>query len=192
VTPWFLAHGDSGDKLASVIALHRAGVAALRAGLKANDEDKARITEFGMAKMPEDLATDLGLLPRLAAAPDVTLLAHDAKAAPGAVAALYFALGSKLGLDRLRMLAVKLILPEHWDRLALRRLLDDLSAAQRGIARNLLDGGTADGPAAVEQWADAHAAALERTRSFLAALESSGELSISKLMLASSQVQALA
>jgi len=131
---------------------------------------------------------DIALLPQLTAAPDIALLAHDAGADPGKVAALYFALGARLGLDRLRGLAAKLAPAEHWDRLALRRLLDDLSAAQRGIARTLLAGSGQD---ALEGWAKSHAPALQRTRAFLAALEESGELSIAKLMLASSQIQGL-
>ncbi len=108
VTPWFLAHAKAEADLAATTALYRAGVEALRSGLDPDDEDKARFTEFGMARMPEDLATDLGLLPRLSAASDVVLLAHDAGRDAGAVAALYFVLGAKLGLDRLRMLAAKL------------------------------------------------------------------------------------
>jgi len=75
---------------------------------------------------------------------------------------------------------------EHWDRLALRRLLDDLSQSQRGIAIKLLKSGTG-----VEDWAKAQDGALERTRGFLGTLESSGELSVAKLMLASSQIQNL-
>ncbi len=191
VTPWFLAHHDADTGIAETIALHRAGVEALRAVLPLTDEDKARMTEFGLAKMPEELAADLALLPHLAAAPDVTLLAQKAGAKPGAAAELYFALGEKLGLDRLRMMANKLKLPDHWDRLALRRLLDDLSATQRGIADRLLTRGEMQNGDAVDRWAASHDAALTRTRDFLAAMEGSGDLSIAKLMLASSQVQNL-
>jgi len=117
---------------------------------------------------------------------DVALLAHDTGKDTTKVAPLYFALGEKLGLDRLRTLASRYQPPEHWDRLALRRLLDDLSQSQRGIARKLLAGGTG-----VEEWAQAQSEALERTRSLLNTLEASGELSVAKLMLASSQVQNL-
>ena len=67
--------------------------------------------------------------------------------------------------------------------------MDDLSAAQRGIARGLI---ADEGEGAVERWAQKHGAALERTRAFLTTLEGSGELSIAKLMLASSQIQSLA
>jgi glutamate dehydrogenase len=140
--------------------------------------------------VPEAVAHDTALLPALAAAPDIALLAHDTRQAPEQVAALYFALGRTMGLDRLRDWSRRLSPSEHWDRLALRRLTENLSATQRGLARKLLAGG-GGGEAAVRRWADANGAALERIDSFAAALESSGELSIAKLMLAASQVQNL-
>ena len=116
----------------------------------------------------------------------MALLAHEAGSPPGKVAPLYFALGEVLGLDRLRLLAAKFAPPEHWDRLALRRLMDDLSQSQRAIATRLMKSGMD-----VADWAKAQGEALERTRSFLNSLEASGDLSVAKLMLASSQIQSL-
>ena len=43
----------------------------------------------------------------------------------------------------------------------------------------------------IQDWAKRQGEALERTRGFLDALEASGELSVAKLMLASSQIQNL-
>jgi glutamate dehydrogenase len=188
VTPWFLAHIAPDAGLAEAIALIRAGTEALRGTLTPREEEKTLIAEFAAAGVPEALATDIVLLPRLAAAPDIALLARDGKAEAGRVAALYFDLGARLGLDRLRTLAAKLSPSEHWDRLALRRLLDDLSAAQRGVAAALL---AESGAEPLEKWIEAKGPALARTRALLAALEESGELSIAKLMLASSQIQGL-
>jgi NAD-specific glutamate dehydrogenase len=45
---------------------------------------------------------------------------------------------------------------------------------------------------ALQDWAASQAEALERTRSFLGALETTGELSIAKLTLANSQIHKLA
>jgi glutamate dehydrogenase len=100
------------------------------------------------------------------------------------VGALYFDLGARLGLDRLRAVAARFAPPDHWDRLALRRLMDDLSSAQRGIARKLLRESIG-----LDDWASKQESALGRTRDFLGSLDSSGELSVAKLMLASSQIQ---
>jgi NAD-specific glutamate dehydrogenase len=44
----------------------------------------------------------------------------------------------------------------------------------------------------MEEWIKVQGSALERTRAFLQTLEASGDLSVAKLMLASSQIQNLA
>jgi len=102
-----------------------------------------------------------------------------------------------IGLDRLRLLAGRIAPTEHWDRLAIRRLVDDLFAAQRMLAQSLLtglglDAGAGDAEKALRTWEETNRDALERSKSFLAALESSGELSIAKLTLANSQIHKLA
>ena len=183
---WFLAHVPLDAPIADTVVQYRAGVEALRQGYSLTAEDDARIAELVKAGVPEELARDMALLAPLAMALDVALLAHDTGKDAARIAPLYFALGEKLGLDRLRNLAGRYQPPEHWDRLALRRLLDDLSQSQRGIARKLLASG-----ASVEDWALAQSSALERTRGFLNTLEASGDISVAKLMLASSQIQNL-
>jgi glutamate dehydrogenase len=181
---WFLAHVPLDAPMADTVVQYRAGVEALRQGCSLAAQDNARIADLVKAGVPAELARDMSLLPTLAMALDVVLLAQETGKDAAKVAPLYFTLGEKLGLDRLRSLAGRYRPPEHWDRLALRRLLDDLSQSQRGIARKLLAGGTS-----AEDWARAQRGALERTQSFLNTLESSGEISVAKLMLASSQIQ---
>lgn len=185
-TRWFLGHVAQDAPIADTVAQYRAGVEALRQAYQLTDDDTALITEWTDAGVPDDLARDMALLSPLAAGLDVALLAHDAKLDAAKVAPVYFDLGARLGLDRLRALGSKLAPPEHWDRLALRRLLDDLSSAQRNITKQLLANG------GIDPWAQEHADALERTKTFLNTLEASGELSVAKLMLASSQIQNLA
>jgi glutamate dehydrogenase len=185
-TRWLLAHVAEDAPIADTVAQYRASVEALRENYALTQEDQARIAELAEAGVPEELARDMTLLTPLAAALDVALLAHETGVAPAKVAPLYFALSETLGLDRLRAMAGKFAPPEHWDRLALRRLMDDLSQSQRGIAAQLLRSGTD-----VESWAAKQGEALERTRGFLNTLEGSGELSVAKLMLASSQIQSL-
>jgi glutamate dehydrogenase len=99
----------------------------------------------------------------------------------------------------LRGLASRILGAEHWDRLAIRRIVDDLYSGQRGLTADALTSidprtasGRADGAEAVKAWAEQHADALERTRSFLSELERTGDLSIAKLTLANSQIHELA
>ncbi len=185
VTPWFLRHVPPGATIADTVALYRAGVEALRENIAPMGAE--RIKELTDAGVPPELARDMVTLPALQAAPDIALLAHNAKAAPEKVIALYGALGNQLGFDRLRDQAARLSPPDHWDRLALRQLLDNLAMAQAAITARLLAEG-----ATVENWIAGHAESLGRAQSFLNTVDHSGDLSVAKLMLASSQIQNLA
>jgi glutamate dehydrogenase len=196
---WFVTHLGAKDDLNAGIALYRAGVEALRGQYRdfvsaeqAQDVEQ-RIARFKSA--PPELARDVGLLPLLGVAPEIAELARGGPVDP--VARLYFGVGALLGLDRLRLLAGHITPAEHWDRLAIRRLVDDLFAAQRALAKNLLnampkEAASSEAMTALSHWADENKDALERTRAFLAALETSGDLSIAKLTLATSQIHKLA
>jgi glutamate dehydrogenase len=97
-------------------------------------------------------------------------------------------------LDRLRVLASRIVTADHWDRLALRRIIDDLYSAQRLLAGDalLLAARLPAGADATDAWAKLRAQEIERTASFLSELAAGGDASIAKLALANSQIQKLA
>jgi len=203
---WFIANVPADADLPSTIALYRAGVEALRGtfeGLVSPYEKQdtlARIAELESAGVPHELADEVGAIPLMGTAPEIAQLAHQTGLSVDLVAGTYFTIGTEVGIDRLRGLSRRIVGTEHWDRLAIRRINDDLFAAQRALtsdALKLLPPGTekgtrVDGATAAQAWVKAHQGALSRAKSFLAALESSGELSIAKLTLANSQIHELA
>ncbi|HUO94077.1 MAG TPA: NAD-glutamate dehydrogenase [Rhizomicrobium sp.] len=199
---WFVVNVDESADLGETIARYKAGVEKLRGTFatlvspyEAHDTE-ARIAQLRDAGVPLDIAEDVAVLPLLASAPEIVMLATARKLPIDLVAGAYFALGATIGLDRLRGLAARISGGEHWDRLAVRRIVDDLYAGQRGLVgdalKNAKDATTrAQGAELVKAWADAHADALARTKSFLAELERTGDLSIAKLTLANSQIHEL-
>ncbi|HEY5046832.1 MAG TPA: NAD-glutamate dehydrogenase [Rhizomicrobium sp.] len=200
---WFLVNVPANANLCDTIARYRAGVESLRgtfstlvSAYEARDTD-ARIQELRKAGAPLDVAEDVAVLPLLGGAPEIVLLAHARTLPVDLVAGAYFAVGAEVGLDRLRGLAVHIAGGEHWDRLAIRRIIDDLFAGQRALASDALSftkahGSRTDGAEAVKLWAAARTDALARTKNFLAELERTGDLSIAKLTLANSQIHELA
>ena len=202
---WFLINIPPRADLGDTILRYRTGVDSLRgtfATLVSPYEAQAteiRIEELQNAGTPFALAEDIAVLPLLGGAPEIVLLAHARALPVDVVAGAYFAVGAAAGLDRLRGLAARITGREHWDRLAVRRVVDDLFASQRVLADEALVGMSArekttraEGTDAVKRWAAAHSDALSRTRSFLTELERSGDLSIAKLTLANSQIRTLA
>jgi glutamate dehydrogenase len=203
---WFLSNVPANADLAATVALYRGGVEALRGTYSSLVSDyemqdtMGRIKTFMEAGVPEDLAHDVAALPLWSTAPEIAQLAHARDVDVDLVAGAYFAIGAIIGLDRLRGLAFRIGAAEHWDRLAIRRVVDDLFASQRALAAQALED-VANGPAgrtrkdglkAAHTWAERHADPLARTKSFLEELERGGDLSMAKLMLANSQIRELA
>ncbi|HEY1630470.1 MAG TPA: NAD-glutamate dehydrogenase [Rhizomicrobium sp.] len=203
---WFLVNEPANAELASTVARYRAGVEALR-GTYASlvspyemQDTLERIKTLEDAGVPHDLADDVGALSLWSTAPEIAQLAHNRALDIDLVAGAYFAVGAIVGLDRLRGLAARISANEHWDRLAIRRIVDDLYAGQRALTGQVLksfegdkmDRTRADGAKAADAWAEAHADILARTKSFLDELERTGDLSIAKLTLANSQIHELA
>jgi glutamate dehydrogenase len=200
---WFLVNIPADADLADTVALYRAGTEALRgtfSTLVSPYELEAtmnRIKELEDTGVPHDVADDVAALPLWTTAPEIARLAHVRKLPIDLVAGAYFAVGTIVGLDRLRGLALRINASEHWDRLAIRRIVDDLFSGQRALTAQVLADCTAsnakraDGAKAAEAWAVKHADTLERTKNFLNELERTGDLSIAKLTLANSQIHEL-
>jgi glutamate dehydrogenase len=203
---WFITNVPADADLGETVALYRRGMENLRgtfSGLispyEAHDTE-ARIAALAAASAPADVAEDVGALPLMAAAPEIALLACSQSLDLDLVVGAYFAMGAEVGLDRLRGLARRITGGEHWDRLAIRRISDDLFAGQRALTAAALamlpadkaTGGRGGGAEAVKLWAASKTDALARAKSFLDALERTGELSVAKLTLASSQIHELA
>ena len=87
-------------------------------------------------------------------------------------------------------------LPEHWDRLAVRRLIDDLFVHQRELALRALktapgNGDRASGSAAVASWAKEHHEQVDRVATLVSELERSGTFTVARLTLAAGQIRDL-
>ena len=203
---WFITNVPAEADLSDTVALYRGGVDNLRGTFstlispyEAHDTE-ARIAALQAAGAPVDVAEDAGALQLMAAAPEIALLAHSQSLNLDLAVGAYFAMGSEVGIDRLRGLAQRISGGEHWDRLAIRRISDDLFAGQRALTAAALamlppgkaKGGRNDGAEAVRLWMASKADALSRAKSFLDALERTGELSVAKLTLANSQIHELA
>jgi len=203
---WFIVHFPATASTTETVETYARAFAGLKgrfAGLISPLETvaiEARIATFKQEGVPLDIAEDAGILPLLGAAPEIVLLSEQTGIPADTAASAYFAAGSTLALERLRALAGQIATADHWDRLALRRTVDDLYSAQRMLAAAALEGSPGvsklsargDGAAAVATWAKTREDDIGRTVKFLADLGHSGEPSIAKLALANSQIQKLA
>ncbi len=201
---WFLRYGCVSDggrislPLVQTIDAYKPGVEKLRAHLddvlstRESERIAQRTANYSSAGVDEVLARDVVTLETLASACDIVDIARDGDRSLIAVAQAYFSLGKELGLDHLRSRARSLRISEHWEKVAVSRLVDDLLFQQRSLTLSVVSSLTASAEDTVRQWLEDNQSAIERTMSGLADMETDSGLTMAKLSLAASQIRDLA
>ena len=179
-----------------VVEHYRSGIEQVAGALdrvlpeEAKKARAARTAELTKAGVPEDLARQIANLRALAAAPDIVSVADRTEKPVEDVAATYYAAGAFFQLDRIAHAARGIQVTDYFDRLALDRALDSIGESERRLTAEMVGNGVA-GPQAVEAWVSPRAGEVERIRSAVHGIASSG-LTISKLSVAASLLGDLA
>jgi glutamate dehydrogenase len=162
---------------------------------------EARAKAFIGAGAPKELARTIASLRPLMAGSDIADVAKQAKWDVMAAARVYHAVGAVFGFDRLRAAAGSLASRDPFERMAVRRLIEEMLSEQAGLARAVIAAGKAkDAPsdftaaaAMVETWAAGHKERAEAARSALAEIEAAaGGWSFAKLTIVNSALGGLA
>jgi len=208
LTTYLTRRGGVGQTrtIADAIAFYQPAVDAQRESLweglttPERRRAEARRDHYVEAGAPADVAADVAALFPLTSALDIAdLAARRGWSAPTA-AFVYRAIGDAFDLDRLIASAAGIVLDQHWDRLALRRLLEDLYACQAALADAAIAASSQPEEAAsavwgieiAERWAESVAPLSEPARRALAELESQGQWTFAKIMIASAELHAFA
>ena len=142
---------------------------------------------------PEALAARVASLELLGGAIDIIDVAARLGCPTAHVAANYFAAGARFGLDWLRSSARAIEVTDHWERIALSRMMSDLRAHQSSIGAAALT--LSDVPAGEEsiaKWIAENGELTKRIDKLIGELHAGDRLSIAKLAVASSQLTVIA
>jgi glutamate dehydrogenase len=140
---WLVGRQERID-IAACVADFGAGVRAMEGCLAdvvsaearaAADERAAALAADGV---PEDLARRVADLPLMAAALDVTRISAEAGRPVPQVAAAYFAVGDRFGIEWLRGQARAIKGDTHWQQQALSAIVDDFYAHQNALTVRVL------------------------------------------------------
>ncbi|MFN3228508.1 MAG: NAD-glutamate dehydrogenase [Asticcacaulis sp.] len=159
-----------------------------------------RIQGFVVAGAPEDLALQIGLLRGYISSLDIADLAREFSWTAAPAARVYHQVGNALEFDRMRAAVGSLYSQDHWERLAMRRLQEDLMSEQRTVAAAVLAsakeaaGATEDTALrAVEGWSASRQAKIAEVKRTITEIEQSGPgWSFAKLTIANSALRELA
>ncbi len=158
-----------------VAALLTPGVEVLTRSLAelADEETLGRFDErtnsLAQLGAPGGIAANVARLAALAAAPDIVELAGGKAGQVPQAAALYFAVGARFGLGRLRRAADRLKGSTSWQKRAAEALVEEFHALQRDLAKAVSRSGSLDA------WALEKQQAVERADRLLMELKGEGE-----------------
>ena len=161
---------------------------------------EARVQTFVSLGAPEAMARNVGLLRPLVATADIGDLSRQAGWPEPAMAALYHQVGAAFDFDRLRAGAGAVPSADHFDRLAVRRLIEDLMVEQMTLTRAVAasttlsaGSGEAAAEAAVDTWIGSRLEIVEGLRASVDEIVASGTgWTFAKLTIANSVIREIA
>jgi glutamate dehydrogenase len=157
---------------------------------------KARAAKWKKDGAPEKVAEEAALMPALERAFDVVNLARETGWSTKSAGAVFFEIGRRFDIDTARD-QVKAAPPiEHYDKLAARRLSEDLSARQSALAASVIAhaGKEPEGAPSVwledlmTRWRDVGNSAFVGYEGFVMGLELGAGVSVGKLSLLSKKL----
>jgi glutamate dehydrogenase len=199
-------HGEAGGGVEQLIKAYRPAADALRAeGLSLlspfeRSAAESQIKALVRAGAPKPLASSVA---GMSALMTVSNLADMAKAAgwdAPATARIYHAVGAALSLDRLRSAAGELAGGDHYDRMAVRRLIEELLGEQLALTRAVIDfagkpdagADAASAKAAVHAWTAMRRDQVREARETIEEIEASaGGWTFPKLTIVNAALEAL-
>jgi glutamate dehydrogenase len=156
---------------------------------------KERISERKLALVeagtPEKLAERLALLDASALIPDIALVARDAKSDLLVAAKAFFAISDTFRISRIEDAAGSIAPSDYYEGMALSRAVDTIGAARRGMAAAALTGFSKKGDP-VSAWLEAGGERIGKTRERLQVLTEGGDITVSRLTVASGLMSDLA
>ncbi|RUW27964.1 NAD-glutamate dehydrogenase, partial [Mesorhizobium sp. M4B.F.Ca.ET.013.02.1.1] len=187
---WYLKNhagtAPLGQRIAELQEARRALEPKLASLLPAYSRERIEERRHSLFKggAPERLAGQLALADLAELIPDIALTARTANADIVAAARAFFAVSDAFRIPRVEEAARAISPPDYYDQLALSRATDTIGAARRGIAVAAL---TAHAKAAdpVAAWLEAGGERVARIRERLQALTEGGDITVSRLSVAS-------
>ncbi len=195
-TVWFLRSVDAEKDLGALVTRFRDGIAATATAIRKTMDAERRaaynetVTDLTAAGVPKTLAQSMALLSDLGRAPDIVQVAEETGRNITDVTRAFFEFGEALGIERLQDLSNDVVTAGFYDRLALNRTMEQVSAAQRRFAASALSAPGKGAP--VAGWLKKNGPAVDSTKASIDELVSTGGVTLAKLAVASAYLTDLA
>lgn len=157
-----------------------------------------RIKSYTKLGVSEDLATDVALLKSRASAFDVMGLAEATGWSPQRTAELFYDVGGRFRIDRIRSALLNTKSGSHWERLAMRHLQEDFFKAQARFSQSVAayaakTGYDPDGPvrSLIADWVRAEIPQMKTYEESVATMARAGGWTVPKFAIVNAQLSDL-
>jgi glutamate dehydrogenase len=197
VVAWMLRAGDQGEiseRVARRDSVRKIVDAAWLELLSPYDRKRAetRMRRFKKAGIGEELAMDVALLRSRASSFDVISLAEATGLEPKRAAELFYRVGARFKIDRIRAALITQEPDSHWDALALRHIQEEMFAAQADFAGQVAKYWLSEDPrSAIEDWIRAELGGIKPFESTVQMLISEKNWTVAKFSIISNLLQGL-
>jgi len=198
-TLWFLRNGMMKGSLEDTVKRFQEGITTLAQGLNAVlpghylKDLEHRAKSYLDDGVPKNLALSIAGMVNLASGTDIVMLAEQRGLKVCEVAKLYFAIGSRFRLGRLRAACETVEGESHWQKLAIAALIEEVFGHQLHLTAHVLDTSknVTDPDKAIKAWMDAYQNAIDRTEQLLTELWAGDITDISMIAVASRALKSL-
>ncbi len=199
VTLWFLRNGHASLDIGEHVAEFAAGMETLSRDLDQTlpahylDDVKMRAKTYIDKGVPRGLAQLFAGLVNLYSSGDIVRLANRHKRPVADVARLYFAIGTRFRMGRLRAASNMLDSESHWQKLAVAALIEENYDHQLALASQVLacTGRTPDEQKAIDAWIKKNRETVDQADAFLEELWSAEVDDLSMIAVASRKFRVL-
>jgi glutamate dehydrogenase len=202
-TRWLLRSGYERLDIAAYVAEFKPRIAALEHDLGAVlpppvlGTVRARATTLIDAGIPERLAHRIAALDVMSSAMDIVRIAQtepkELNASIDEVARIYFGVGARFGLDRLRSAGASIAADTPWQKAAVAAAVDDLFNYQSVLASRVINesnGGRASGDP-VDTWLQTRGRVVERVDQTMSEMRTAPQVDLAMLTVATRTLRAL-
>lgn len=196
-TKWFLRNAERPLDMTKIVGSFQDGLEKLGDHLESilPQEMAASLSQqaqsFTKNGVPEDLAKEVAGKVMLVSGCDIVGIAHARKMDVVDVAKIYFEIGSRFALGWMRATGEQLGLKNHWQKLAVGALIEDLYAYQSTLTHKALDchQDGADPLAGIDCWIGQNQNTVDQTDQMVAEIKSTPGIDFAMLTVAAKQLR---
>ncbi len=190
-TAWFLRSRHLDEPAGEGARRLAPAVSSLRLRLEPEAAGLPQVAAWIKAGVPAPLAGQVGAADRLFNALDIAEVAEAAHCELEAASEVHFAIGERLGLEKLRQQIELLPAESHWASLAKVALADDLADLQRSITLDAVRGDAGPAQDRLAAWEASQRTALARARRLIGELADASSPELAMLSVALRELRKL-